>query len=81
MQERIDQKDELILEEKKKRRATVAKEVERRKAVEQMLDDLYKWVGELHDKIETEKKKARAARKDTKAAELAKAKADTLSSN
>jgi len=79
MQERLDKKNEHILEEKKKRRVAVAKEVERRKAVEKTLDDLYDWIGELHAEIETEKKKARAAGKDSKAAKQAKIKAEEMS--
>lgn len=49
------------------------------KAVKQLLDDFYDWVGELHAEIETAKKEARAAGKDTKASKQAKAKADALS--
>ena len=42
----------MLEEEKQKRRAAVAREVEKRKAVEQTLDDLYDWIGKLHVKID-----------------------------
>ena len=58
-----------------------AEDWERRKAVEQTIDDLYDWIGELHAEIEIAKKEARAAGKDSKAAKRAKAKADEMSDN
>ena len=64
MQERLDKKDQHILEEKQKRRAAVAHEVERRRAVEQVLDDTEEWVAELQNEISEEQKRTRAARKD-----------------
>ena len=78
MQARLNCKDEL-LEEKQKRQAAVAREVEKRKAVEQTLDKLYDWIGELHAKINTANKEIRAADKKTRSAKKAKTKADTLS--
>ena len=79
MQARLNRKDELLEEEKQKRQAAVAREVEKRKAVEQTLDKLYDWIGELHAKINTANKEIRAADKKTRSAKKAKTKADTLS--
>ena len=60
MQARLNRKDELLEEEKQKRWAAVTREVEKRKAVEQTLDELYDWIGELHAKINTANKEIRA---------------------
>ena len=79
MQARLDRKCDMLEEEKQKRRAAVAREVEKRKAVEQTLDDLYDWIGELQIKIDTTNKERRAADKNTKSAKRSKAKADSLS--
>ena len=79
MQARVDRKAELLEEEKQKRRAAVAREAEKRKAVEQTLDEVNDWVGELHLEIEMAKKESRAANKNSKASNNAKAKADSLS--
>ena len=64
MQERLDKKDQHILEEKQKRRAAIACQVERRRAVEQVLDDTEEWVAELQNEISEEQKRTRAAQKD-----------------
>ena len=79
MQARLDRKCDMLEEEKQKRRAAVAREVETRKAVEQTLDDLYDWIGKLHVKIDTANKERRAADKNTKSAKRYKANADYLS--
>ena len=78
MQARLNCKGELLEEEKQKREAAVAREVEKRKAVEQTLNELYDWIGELHAKINTANKERRAADKNTRSAKKAKAKADSL---
>jgi hypothetical protein len=64
MQERLDKKDLHILEEKQKRRAAVARQVDRRRAVEQVLDDTEEWVAKLQNEISEEQKRTRAAQKD-----------------
>ena len=79
MQGRLDRKGEILEEEKQKRQAAVAREVEKRKAVKQTLDEVYGWVGKLHLEIEMAKKESRAANKNRKAANNAKAKANSLS--
>ena len=63
MQARLNHKGELLEEEKQKRRAAVARDVEKRKVVEQTLDELYDWIGKLHTEINTANKEIRAADK------------------
>ena len=68
MQDRLDKKNDLVLEEKQKRRATVAREVERRKVIELAMDEMEEYVAELQDQITDEVKRAKDAQKDSKAA-------------
>ena len=51
MQAKLDTMSGEVLEEKKKRRAAVAREVERQKAVENTVDKLYNWIGELDGEL------------------------------
>ena len=81
MQERLDKKINLVLEEKQKRWRAVAREVEKRKAVELAMDEMEGYVAELQDQITAELKRTKDAQKDTKAAKSAKLKAEVLSSN
>jgi len=61
IQARLNRKGELLEEEKQKRQAAVAREFKKRKAVEQTLNKLYDWIGELHTEINTANKEIRAA--------------------
>ncbi len=47
MEKKVASRDKQLLEEKKRRRAAVAKAVERRRAVENTVEDLYEWIDEL----------------------------------
>ena len=58
-----------------------ANEVERRKAIEETLDDLYGWVDKIHCKLRDAKSKVKAARQETNTANLAKSKIATVASN
>ncbi len=78
--QKLDAKDEELMEEKKKRRNAVAREADRRKAVEQTVDDLYDWVDKLRAEIQSARQDARAANKETKAAIRDKAKVETVAS-
>ena len=79
MQDRLDRKDDLVLEEKQKRRAAVAREVERRKAVELVMDEMEEYVAELQDQITDEVKRAKVALKYSKDAKSAKLKSESVS--
>ena len=57
-----------VLEEKKKRRDQMAKEVEKRHLVESAIDDLYDWIDELHSEINSQKEATRLAQKEVKSA-------------
>lgn len=61
-----DKKDIAIHEEKQNRRVAVARQVERRKALQlqQTVDDLFEWIDELHGEINDAKQSAKKARKD-----------------
>ena len=48
IKKKIEEKDTLIFREKLKRRADVARAVDKRKAMEKTLEDLHEWVDELH---------------------------------
>ena len=80
MQDRLDKKNDLVLEEKQKRRAAVAREVERRKAVELAMDEMEEYVAELQDQITDEVKRAKDAQKDFKVAKSNQLKAESVSS-
>ena len=47
----MDEKDTLILREKIKRRADVARAVDKREAMEKTLKDLHEWVDKLHGEL------------------------------
>ena len=78
MQKKLDAADERYLEEKKRRRCAVADEVDRRKAVENTVDDLHVWIDELHTDLCEANTKARLLAKEVKAVLKNKAKADTV---
>ena len=63
IQAKLNRKGELLEEEKQKQQAAVAREVKKRKAVEQTIDKLYDWIGELHTEINTANKEIQAADK------------------
>ena len=80
MQQRLDRTSAQVLDKKKKRRVQVAKEVEKRHVVEQTVDDLYEWIGELHSKINEQKQVNRMAKKAMKMAQASKNKLETVAS-
>ncbi len=63
MQVKLDQKSLNVLEEKQNRRAIVARKIEKRKAVENTVDELYDWIDELHEELRNAKYVMRAAKK------------------
>ena len=69
-----------VLDEKKKRRDQVAKEIEKRQVVEQTVDDLYEWIDELHSEINNQKRVNREAKKAMKMAQASKNKLETVAS-
>ena len=81
MKSQLDSKSDKILEEKNKRRAGIADEIAKRKAVEQTVDELYGWIHELHSEIETARLVTRAAGKEVKAAKKDKLKLESIASN
>lgn len=80
MKSQLDSKSDKILEEKNKRRAGIADEIAKRKAVEQTVDELYGWIHELHSEIETARLATRAAGKEVKAAKKDKLKLESIAS-
>ena len=78
LKSRLDTKTNQVLEEKKKRRAQVAKEVAKRHLVESAVDDLYDWIDELHLEINSQKESTRLARKDVKSATRLKNKQQSI---
>ena len=80
MQQRLDRTSAQVLDEKKKRRVQVAKEVEKRHIVEQTVDDLYEWIDELHFEINEQKQVNRMAKKAIKKAQASKSKLETVAS-
>ena len=70
-----------VLEEKQKRRVQVASEVEKRRLVEQTVDELYDWVDELHAEINQQKKAAKLAKKETKSTIKSKLRLETVAKN
>ena len=70
-----------VLEEKQKRRVQVASEVEKRRLVEQTVDELYDWVDELHAEINQQKKAANLAKKETKSTIKSKLRLETVAKN
>jgi len=80
MQQRLDITSAQVLDEKKKRRVQVAKEVEKRHIVEQTVDDLYDWIDELHFEINEQKQVNSMAKKAIKKAQSSKNKLETVAS-
>ena len=79
MQVKLDQKGAQLLEEKKKRHDAVAREVEKRKRLEQEILDLNQVLEEMSDDLAAERSKARQANKAARSAAAARAKAESLS--
>ena len=75
---KIEEKDALILREKLKRRADVARAVDKRKAMEKTLEDLHEWVDELHGELLHAKASARTSAKLLKSEKTKVAKLNTV---
>ena len=80
MQVKLDRKSLDVLEEKQKRRAAVGREIERRNAVENTVDELYDWIDELDEELRDAKSIMRAAKKEANSAHYAKSKLETVAS-
>ena len=78
MQTELHKANENYLEEKKKRRVDVAAEVEKRKAVESTVGELYDFIDELYDEIAEARTDVRMANKHINATKKSKSKADTI---
>lgn len=78
LKSRLDTKTNHVLEEKKKRRAQVTKEVEKRHLVESAVDDLYDWIDELHAEINSQKLARKLARKEIQSATRLKLKNESI---
>lgn len=78
MKDRLDSKTNQVLDEKKKRRDQVAKEVEKRHLVESAVDELYEWIDELHSEINLQKELTRLARKEKRSAARLKHKLESI---
>ena len=78
LKSRLDTKTNQVLEEKKKRRAQMAKEVAKRNLVESAVEDLYDWIDELHSEINSQKEATRLARKEVKSATRLKNKQESI---
>ena len=81
MKSKLDEKDEVIFEERKKWRERVATEVETRKAVELKVRELEAEAEDLKDDLAEANAHARAERKKTKAALTQKDKARSTAAN
>ena len=66
LQEKLDIKSLQVLEEKKLRRAQLEREREKRRLVEQTVDDLYGWIDELHIEISDHKEITKLAKSELK---------------
>ena len=60
------------------RRAQLAKEIEKRRLVEQTVDDLYGWIDELHNEITNQKQTTKLARKDLKTEHKSRLKQESI---
>ena len=58
--------DDAVLSWKKKARAQMATQVEKRKAIKEVLGKLHNWINELHDELSAAKIAVKAARKEVK---------------
>jgi len=67
-----------VHEEKQKRRARVAHEVQKRRLVEQTVDELYNWVDDLHAEINEQKSAVKLAKKEMKSTIKSKLRIETL---
>ena len=66
MKQKLAKQSESIHEEKKRRRENTATQVQKRKAVEATVDDLYEWIDELHDELSQAKADVKQAEKKAK---------------
>ena len=66
MKQKLAKQSESIHEEKKKRRADTAAQVQKRKAVEATVEDLYEWIDELHNELSQAKADVKQAEKKAK---------------
>ncbi len=78
MQVKLDKKLLDVLEEKQKRRAVVAREIEWRKTVENTVNELYDWIDELDEELRDAKSVMRAAKKEANLAHYTKSKLETV---
>jgi hypothetical protein len=78
LKNKIEEKDALLLREKLKRRADVARAVDKRKAMEKTLKDLHEWVDELHGELLHAKASARTSAKLLKSEKTKVAKLNTV---
>ena len=78
MKNKIDEKDISILTEKMKRRADVARAVDKRKAMEKTVEDLHEWVDKLHGELLDAKASARKSAKLLKSEKTKVAKLKTV---
>ena len=58
----VAEKEQYVIKEKQRRREDVIHQVERRKAVEETVDDLYEWIDELHAELVDAKVTAKLAK-------------------
>ena len=63
---KFNEKDQDILDQKKKMRAQTAAQVEKRKVVEEIVGNLYEFIDELHAKLLVAKATVKEARKEFK---------------
>ena len=81
VQAEVDRQSQLLLEAKQRRQAAVAAEVQRRKQVEEKVDELHKWLDEMADEVQDYRSETRAAIRDRKKAEADKNKLQQQSAN
>ena len=80
MKRRLDAKDQQLLDEKRRRRECVAKEVAKRKAIEATISELHTWIDGLHADINEARKEAVLAQDKLNKANMQKNKVVTLAS-
>ena len=68
-----------VLEEKQNRRSEVASKVQKRRLVEETVDELYDWVDELHAEINMQKSATKVAKKEQKSTIKSKLRLETVS--
>ena len=74
------EKEQYVIKEKQRRREDVIRQVERRKAVEETVDDLYEWIDELHAELVDAKVTAKLAKGAAKSMQIKLDKANTVAS-